>query len=130
MGQNSMKSPSRSGSVLGGNQQSGDIDPVAVDGPILLLDHITEIDVDAELHAPVLGELAMAPAEFALDLDRTVDRFHGAWEFCKDAVPCGIKLIYRRELRHACGNIACFIERAKGSCIVVGHELGIASGVG
>jgi len=43
------------------------VDPFAVDGAVLLFDDIPKIDADAELHAAVLGKLAVALGELVLD---------------------------------------------------------------
>ena len=48
-----------------------DIDPVA-ENVVALDDHVAEIDADAELDPPVLGNVGVAVAHLALDFDRRI----------------------------------------------------------
>ena len=68
----------------------GDVHAIAVDGSVVLLDHIAQVDADAKLHAPVLGQLVVALGEFVLDFVGAVHGFDGAGEFGQDAVAGGV----------------------------------------
>ena len=58
----------------------GDIDPIAVERAVLV-QHVAEIDADAQLHAAVIGKLGIARTNPLLDLRRRRHRFDRAREF-------------------------------------------------
>ncbi len=62
-----------------------DIDPVA-ENVVALDDHIAEVDTDAKLDPPLLGDRRIAAAHFTLDVDRAIDRADHAGEFDQHAV--------------------------------------------
>src|SRR5262245_33612256 len=60
-----------------GFEPSRDIDAVTID-PGLVVDHVTQIDADAELHAALLGYSLVARCHDALDLDCAFGCTHNA----------------------------------------------------
>ena len=51
-------------------EPGGDVDAVAVEVPVLLSDHVAEVDADAEADAVLLGHLCLALRHATLDRDR------------------------------------------------------------
>ena len=47
-------------------QTRGDVDAVAVDRAVALLDHVAEMDADAKLHPAIGSDFGRAPAELGL----------------------------------------------------------------
>src|SRR6202008_3807661 len=64
-------------------ESSGDVDAVAVDRSVPLLDDVDEMHADAELEPPLVES---APRELLLDRDRGTNRFDDAVEDGEDAV--------------------------------------------
>ena len=56
----------------------GDIDPVAHEVAVALLDDVADVNPDAEFNAPVLRHAGVALDEAVLDLNRAADRVHDA----------------------------------------------------
>ena len=56
----------------------GDIDAVAHQVAVALLDDVADMNADAELDSPVLGHAGVALDEAVLNLDRATDRVHDA----------------------------------------------------
>ena len=67
-------------------QPRSDVDPVAHQIAVALLDHIAHMDADAELDAPVLRHAGVALDEAVLNLDRAADRVDDAPELDDRAV--------------------------------------------
>jgi len=67
-----MQIPPGSASLL---KPGSDVHPVAVNGAVLPARSRRQVDADAELHAPVLGQLGIALGKLVLDLDGAVHRF-------------------------------------------------------
>ena len=65
------------------------VDPVAVD-PGFVVDHVTQIDADAEQHAAMLGNPVVARRHDGLDLDRALGRVDHARKLGQDAVAGGV----------------------------------------
>ena len=61
-------------------QSRGDVDPVAVDRAVGLLDHVADVNAKAEAHAPVIRNVSSCGCgQLTLDRQRG---FHGcAWQF-------------------------------------------------
>jgi hypothetical protein len=60
-------------------EPSGDIDPVAIN--IAAVNHdVAEVDADAKLNAPALGDIGIPCRHAALDVDRAFDRVNDARE--------------------------------------------------
>jgi hypothetical protein len=58
----------------------GDIDAVA-EHVVALVEHIAEVDADAQLHPARFGQVEIARRYQALDIDGAMDRFEDADEF-------------------------------------------------
>ena len=108
----------------------GDVHAIAVDGSVLLPDHIAQVDADAKLHAPVLGQLVVALGEFVLDFVGAVHGFDGAGKLSQDAVAGGVDESPAVGLDALAEKCAGVIERAKGGGFVIGHQPRVAGGVG
>ena len=72
--------------VRQGFQPRRDVHPVTVDA-VSLLDDIPQVDPDAELHSPVLGELGVAGLDLLLHRHPALDRIHDAGKLGKDIIP-------------------------------------------
>ena len=59
-------------------QSRGDIDAVAHEIAVALLDDVADVNPDAELDSPVLRHAGVALDEAVLNLDRTANRVHDA----------------------------------------------------
>ena len=103
-----------------------DVDAVAVDGAVFLLDHIAQVDADAKLHAPVFGELRVAPGELVLDLVGAVHGFDGAGKLCENTIACGVDEPSAVDFDAFAEQVAGLIESAKGGGLVVGHQPRVA----
>ena len=55
-------------------QARGDIHAVAIDGPVRVLVDVPEVDADAEVHTPRLGQRLVAAGQFRLRGDRGTHR--------------------------------------------------------
>ncbi len=69
-----------------GLQPGGDVHPVAV-YPVALLDHVPEVDPDAEPHAAVLGKLGVAGLKLLLHRHGALHGVHHAGELGQQVVP-------------------------------------------
>ena len=95
--------------------------PIAVDAAIVLLDHISEINTEAELHAAVVGKLAVAPCEFVLDFDSAFYCFYSTGKFREKAVASGVDQPPAMGINALAKNSACVVKGAKRSRLVIGH---------
>ena len=107
-----------------------DVDAVAVDGAVVLLHHVAEMDADAKQHPAILGKRARSLAERALDRERAVDRAGGAVEdgehrvagHVDDAAAVGVDLAAKDGARA--------VERRDRAALVRAHQARIAGDVG
>ena len=72
--------------VRQGFQARRDVHPVTVDA-VSLLDHIPQVDPDAELHSPVLGQLGVAGFDLLLHRHPALDRIHHTGKLGQDIIP-------------------------------------------
>jgi hypothetical protein len=105
-------------------QACGDVDSVAVQCTALF-DHIPQIDADAKLHAPVLGQLRVAAAQLLLDLDRTLDSLDRTGELGKQRVARGIDhaAIVRPDM--LANDLTVCVEGLDRGALVVRHQPGV-----
>src|SRR5262245_7501758 len=69
-------------------QPRGDIHAIAVD-PSLVIDDVTEVDADTELHAPIRRDIGIPLSSDLLNGDRALNRIHHTTELSKDTVTGG-----------------------------------------
>jgi hypothetical protein len=67
-------------------EPGGDVDPVAHQVAVALLDHVANVNPDAEFDSPVLRHAGVALDEAVLNLDRTAHRIDHAAELDQAAV--------------------------------------------
>jgi len=79
--------PSRVGT---GFQASRDVHPITVD-PVLFLDHISQVDPNAESHLSVFRKISVSRLEFLLDGYPTLNSIHHTGELRQEVVARGIK---------------------------------------
>ncbi len=71
-------------------QPRGDVDAVAHEVAVALLDDVADMDADAKHDAPVLGHAGVALDHGVLDFERTSHRVDGAAELDDGAVACAL----------------------------------------
>jgi hypothetical protein len=111
-------------------QPCRDVDSVAVDRAVFARDHVPKVDADAELHAPVLGKLAIAPVQRLLDLRGAFNGLNCTVEHGQHAVAGRIDYAPAMTCTVLRKDLAVLGEGSYGSCLVVSHQAGIASYIG
>src|SRR6185436_1619610 len=106
------------------------VDPVPVNSPVVMLDHIAEVDADAEGHATLLDPACVQLGKPVLNFNCSTHRFYGADEFCKDTVTGGIDETAAMVLDAFAEKRTGIVKREKGSRFIVGHKSRIASDIG
>ena len=106
-----------------------DVDAVAVD-PLVVVDHVAQVDADAEAHAAGLGHARVARGHHGLDLHRALGGADDAGELGHDAVAGGVDdppavAADQRQDRALVG-----LEGAHGGGLVVVHEPAVPGDVG
>ena len=112
-----------------GLEPGGDVDPVAVD-PVLLLDHVPQVDPDAEQHLPVLGQLCVARLQLLLHRHRALHRIHHAGELGQEVVPRRVHHPATVLLDEIGDDLLVGFEGLDGGGLVVLHEAAVTGHVG
>ena len=103
-----------------------DVDAVSIDRPVSLLDHIAEVDADAELHPPLCFELNVVAFERLLNFNRGLYGFDRARELGKECVARRVDDAPTSARNEARDHVATGFERADGRRLVGRHQAGIA----
>ena len=110
-------------------QPRRDVDAVAVD--VVALDHhIAEVNADAELKAPLLGQVGVAPTEIVLDLGGARNGVGDRAELGQERVAGRADHTAAAALDARCHGGPVFGERTQGRLLVGAHEAGISRDVG
>ncbi len=110
-------------------QPCGDVHPVAIDFPVVAED-VANVDADAKGHPARRGQLGIVAHQFALHLDRTLHRFHGARELGEDVVSRRIDDASVMLAHVRVDDLAAPFDVADGGMLVLGHHAAIAAYVG
>ena len=110
-------------------QPRRDVDAVTVD-PGLVVDHISQVDPDAKLHAATLGHLEIALGHQGLDLDRTLGGADDAGELGHDAIAGGVDDPPSVPADQRQDHALMALEVAHGRGLVLMHEPAVARDIG
>jgi hypothetical protein len=109
-----------------GFEPRGDVHAVAVDRPIAFLDHVAEIDADAEQHPVLLIKGLVGGGEHVLHLDRALDGFDHALELGENAVARGVDQAAGVRFDTVLENAPRLFERGNRRPLVIRHQPRIA----
>ena len=106
-----------------------DVNTVAVNRAVGLLDYVAEVDADAELHAPVWRELNVVTFEHLLHLDRGLDRLDRTRELRQQRIARRVDHAAAAARHQAGDDFAIGLEGLDGGGLVGRHQTGIADHV-
>jgi hypothetical protein len=106
-----------------------DVNSVPID-PGLVVDHVTEVDPDAEEHAAVLRDRLVARRHDGLELDRAFDRADHTRKLGQDAVASRVDDAAAIAANQGEDHGLVSLEVAHRGGIVLAHQPAVASDIG
>ena len=98
------------------------VDTVAVDRSVLLLDHVAEVHADAKAHAPVLRHCVRSGCQTLLNRQRRIHRAGGRFEYGEHRITRHVDDSALMCFDARSEDRACCVQSGQGGMLVPGHQ--------